>query len=624
MVGFSRGTGQKLGTAVNICAAILTFVACALSAISMWYQLKNYRKPLLQRFVNRILLMVPLYAICSWFALSSFILADIFDPIRDIYEAFVIYCFFNLLINYLGGERSVIIMNYGRPPINHPWPLNHFFNKVEIGDPHTFLAIKRGILQYAWMKPILAVATIIMKVTGTFKEGYIGLTSGYLWSGLLYNASVTISLYSLALFWVCENQDLKPFRPMPKFLNIKLVIFASYWQGFLLSILVWIGFLPTVSEYTTDNLARAIQDALICIEMPLFAIGHWYAFSYKDYCDASISSARLPFRHALRDSFGLKDVIEDTKDTFLRGRRYGYRAFDSSEAIRAYEGAGRNARMSEGLRYTRDGKGKYWLPPPTSSTSLLSRFAGSGYTVAAPEHIRRACEGIRREGRETEDIETKLDQGDEELFKKARTLEFGDYNYPVIPVQEPWQEWAERENHRHARASAQENIRKGVDAKIVASLNKGKGKALKLDDSAKILPLRSNSTSSSASAPSTMSTPSEFGKIEKDGLRDLVYSDPVEEERLRVRGRKQGPLLANIDPKVFIDALDGRVQHGNVDPSEQPAKFAIGNFGELIEESTAFISKSEPPTSSYKVSSDPFIAASYGSFREERTAWEKK
>jgi hypothetical protein len=158
------------------------------------------------------------------------------DPLRDIYEAFTIYTFLQLLINFIGGERALIVLMTGRAPVAHLWPLNYVLPKIDISDPHTFLAVKRGILQYTWIKPTLALAAIIMKALGVYQEGYIGLSSGYLWSGIIYNVSITICLYALAMFWVCMTQDLQPFRPMPKFLCIKGIIFASYWQGFFLAI----------------------------------------------------------------------------------------------------------------------------------------------------------------------------------------------------------------------------------------------------------------------------------------------------------------------------------------------------------------------------------------------------
>lgn len=139
----------------------------------------------------------------------------------------MIYCFFELLVNYLGGERAIMYVFFvpliehsmrlhGRGMRSHVPPFNYIFPKVDISNPRTFLWIKRGILQYTVLKPFLAIATIIMKATETFEDGYIGLKSGYFWSGLFYNLSVTISLYSLGFFWLCLYEDLKPFRPVPK------------------------------------------------------------------------------------------------------------------------------------------------------------------------------------------------------------------------------------------------------------------------------------------------------------------------------------------------------------------------------------------------------------------------
>ena len=322
---------------------------------------------------------------------------------------------------------------YGRQPVHHPWPLSQCLATVDISDPHTFLAIKRGILQYAWLKPILSFATIIMKLTDTYQEGYLGPTSGYLWTGILYNVSVTLSLYSLAMFWVCMSQDLKPFRPVPKFLCIKLIIFASYWQGFFLSILQFLGAIPNdYAGYTPDNLAAAIQDALICCEMPIFAVAHWYAFSWHDYADITISAARMPVKYAVRDSFGIRDLIEDTKETF-GGTQYEYRSYDTKDNVIGHEESdSRIARMKQGMRYERGGKGKYWIPRPgeiNSRTPLLASKAGP----AGPSHTRsispQKSHGTLDDVRGSDDVhEAKIDPDDERLYASARALEFGDWN----------------------------------------------------------------------------------------------------------------------------------------------------------------------------------------------------
>ncbi|KAK9236584.1 organic solute transporter Ostalpha-domain-containing protein [Lipomyces kononenkoae] len=423
------------------------------STVSIYMHAKNYRKPLLQRFVVRIQFLIPIYALSCWLGLVSHQLAIFIDPIRDLYEAFVIYQFLWLLANFLGGERNLIVTMYGQPPREHIFPFRKIFPKVDISDPHTFLAIKRGVLQYAWLKPILAVAAFLMKAIGIYQEGYISITSGYLWLGLIYNASVSTALYSLALFWMCLAKPLKPFRPVPKFLCIKLILFASYWQGFVLSLLVLIGFIKDVGYYTPNNVARVVQNSLMCVELFFFAIAHWYAFSWKDYVDNSIGSARMPVYYAFRDAFGMGDVVEDFKDT-LRGEQYQYRLFDSVGAIEHPESAARFARLREGLRYQRGGEAKYWLPRPSNRRSItisellrsgISEIAGSssGGYMTIPQDDSNECQHLSvspyaddEQGTVAMREEWVLDKETEDLFSVAKAMEYGDYNYPVVTINE--------------------------------------------------------------------------------------------------------------------------------------------------------------------------------------------
>ena len=154
-----------------------------------------------KRLSIRIMLMIPIYAFASFVSLSSRHLSFYIDLIRDIYEvcydwtsyslfpttylkalylntkAFVIYTFFSLLVNYLGGERELLLLLDDRLATSHFWPLNLYLSPVDMSDPNTFLWIRRGVLQFVIVKPILSIFITMFKIFDLYHEGYVSVTS---------------------------------------------------------------------------------------------------------------------------------------------------------------------------------------------------------------------------------------------------------------------------------------------------------------------------------------------------------------------------------------------------------------------------------------------------------------
>ncbi|KAJ3771738.1 DUF300 domain-containing protein [Lentinula raphanica] len=459
------GAGSRLPILVLVLAGLSTVTAVVISATGIFLQLKNYRKPYLQRMVVRIMVMVPIYAVSSFISLFSLEAAFFIDAVRDIYEAFVIYCFFVLLLSYLGGERSLLILLHGRPPKDPPFPVNLFRREIDVSDPYTFLFLKRGILQYVQVKPILAIATMVLKACGKFNEGDLRANSGYLYVSIIYNVSICLSLYCLAMFWICVNDDLKPFRPMPKFLCVKGILFFSFWQSIVVSIIVAAGIIKRLGPYTDpESISLGLTDTLICVEMPFFAVAHIFAFSHTDFIDWDKTFiGRMPISYAFRDAFGIKDVVEDTKAT-LRGEGMDYREFEPSEGF-MHQGLGRERRIRAGLRYSKGGKRKYWLPTLSSPERtgrversidrVVQKVAGRDQAedVHAPllqgeeENVVHPAPDMIDDSDELVDIWSSsrvgveegfglpfgdLDEDDEALFAHCKRYLFGDYNYPCI------------------------------------------------------------------------------------------------------------------------------------------------------------------------------------------------
>ena len=243
------------------------------------------------------------------------------------------------------------------------------------------------------------------------------------------------------------NQSLIPwfshnlaYRPMPKFLCVKGILFFSFWQSVGISALVAARVITSLGPYTeSENVSVGLNDLLICIEMPLFAFAHMYAFSHKDYIDSQHTFvARMPMYYAFRDAFGLLDVVEDSKAT-LRGEGMDYREFEPAEGF-MHQGVGRDRRIRAGLRYSKGGQRKYWLPKTTEDTH-------APLLVQDVEHVVHLAPDLRPDtGEESSvwpDAEVDngfelpfgdLDEGDEELYGHSQKYLFGDYNYPCVDV----------------------------------------------------------------------------------------------------------------------------------------------------------------------------------------------
>lgn len=351
---------------VRVCGTT-SLLSIVVSILGIYLHLKNYRKPFEQRLTVRILAVVPLFALSCYLVLLDSPVGRVLEPIREIYEAFVIYTFYKLLVLMLGGERKIILMTVNKPRTSHPFPNSLILPKVNISDPQHFLTIKRCILQYVWMKPLLYLIISITTLLGVYDVNDISTRSVFVWLSIFYNLSVTISLYSLAMFWKCLYEELAPFNPWRKFMCVKLIIFASYWQGMMIGLLTWLGVFKNVDQIGMlvnkhGNLGIQIQNGLLCFEMIFFAWLHWNSFPYTDFTNAKFpDAARMKTSYAFMDWIRIGDLIHDLRISTMYGDNYNLRNFDSLSDSTVYNSSDTfNQKIYQGLRVSSDGK-KYWI-----------------------------------------------------------------------------------------------------------------------------------------------------------------------------------------------------------------------------------------------------------------------
>ncbi|XP_036605483.1 transmembrane protein 184A [Trichosurus vulpecula] len=309
-------------------SGLFVWSALVLTCHQIYLHLKFYTVPNEQRYIIRLLFIVPIYAFDSWLSLlllGSHQYYVYFNSVRDCYEAFVIYSFLSLCFEYLGGESAIMAEIRGKPIKS-----SCFYGtcclqgmSYSIG----FLRFcKQATLQFCIVKPIMALITIILQGVGKYNDGDFDPRTGYLYVTIVYNFSVSLALYALFLFYFATSDLLRPFEPVLKFLTIKAVIFLSFWQGMLLAILEKCGVIPEVqiidgNEVGAGTVAAGYQNFIICIEMLFASIALRYAFTCQVYSEKKENSPvtvapMQSISSGLKETISPQDIVQDAIHNF--------------------------------------------------------------------------------------------------------------------------------------------------------------------------------------------------------------------------------------------------------------------------------------------------------------------
>ncbi|XP_064610492.1 transmembrane protein 184B-like [Liolophura sinensis] len=316
-------------TAAQGIAGVFTFAALLVTCHQIYLHLRYYTCPNEQRWIVRILFIVPIFSFDSFLSLMFFNNDSYyvyFDSVRDCYEAFVIYNFLSLCYEYLGGESSIMSEIRGKP-IQSSW---FYCTCCLAGRQYTigFLRFcKQATLQFCIIKPVMAIITLILQAFGHYKDGNFSPQSGYLYITIIYNVSISLALYGLFLFYFATRELLSPYEPVLKFFTIKSTIFLSFWQGVVLAILEKTSVIsPIFSQYGlktagVGTVSAGWQNFLICIEMFFASIALRFAFPHSIYSSGSTTThgrtvSLQSISSSLKETMNPRDIMQDAIHNF--------------------------------------------------------------------------------------------------------------------------------------------------------------------------------------------------------------------------------------------------------------------------------------------------------------------
>ncbi|KAI9667002.1 MAG: hypothetical protein M1829_005609 [Trizodia sp. TS-e1964] len=321
-----------------VLCAIFSCIATLFSIYLVVQHALHYSIPCEQRHIIRILFMVPIYSCVSFLSYLFYYHSIYYEVLRDCYEAFAIASFFALMCSYTAPSlHDQKIYFRGLRPKPWVWPVT-MANKCCGGEKGIFRTprsgltwfniIWLGVFQYCFIRVIMTVVSVITQATDKYCESSLNPAFAHIWT-LFFNASaVTIAMYCLIQFYVQLRTDLAAHKPLIKVVSIKLVIFLSFWQNLLISVITSTGILKPSERIAYADYKVGIPSLLLCIEMAIFSILHIFAFPWAPY--------RVPIFQGIPDpGDGFTTNNKRYQGGFLGGRAY-LDAFNPWDMVKAF------------------------------------------------------------------------------------------------------------------------------------------------------------------------------------------------------------------------------------------------------------------------------------------------
>ncbi|KAJ5594693.1 organic solute transporter Ostalpha-domain-containing protein [Penicillium hispanicum] len=285
--------GITFHTLCIILCAIFTVIAFILAVTIMLGHATHYSRPAEQRHIIRILFMIPVYSIASFLCVYFYRHSVYYELIGYCYEPFAIASFFNLLCSYIAPDLHTQ-KEYFRhiEPVNWVMPINWLQSctggqKGPWRKPRSGLTWFNinwiGIFQYCFLRVIMTVIAVAAESVSRYCEDSDNPKYAHIWVLIIESVAVTIAMYCLIQFYIQIKNDIAQHRPFLKILCIKLVIFLSFWQSTIIDFLTSSGAVKSSAKVQLGDWNNALPNLLICIEMALFAILHFWGFPWSPY-----------------------------------------------------------------------------------------------------------------------------------------------------------------------------------------------------------------------------------------------------------------------------------------------------------------------------------------------------
>lgn len=286
---------------------LLTLLGVGLTALLVHRHYAACCEPEARRLVVCVLLMVPVYGVCSCLSLflpRQFLYLDI---VKEAYEAFVLYQFYQLLVHLFarrapfhfdetqrfGQADKCAISEEARDRQTdelfarcQPYVAPCHLATITPSAPLLW-HIRLCVQQYLVLRLALPLVLVVLHNIGVYEHRQLTADAAYMWLTLgLCNLSMTVAVAAVFLLVALIKPVIAPHTPLLKFMAIKLILVFIFWQSLLFSLLAACDALPFwlfVPAWTPLQTTEALHSSLICFELAALALYHHWIFPYDEH-----------------------------------------------------------------------------------------------------------------------------------------------------------------------------------------------------------------------------------------------------------------------------------------------------------------------------------------------------
>lgn len=369
LVDYTQSTAVKFESERDLIyhwiAGTFTLLCFLVSLSGVYAHTRALAVPDVQRKILALLWMPPIYSVCCWLSLLYPGSSAGLGMIRDGYEAYTIWVFVSFLISILGDDgknarRGRLSTSRAATPSSptassrlSPPRLSLSVSETKKQDETPDQSYERVVarleadgdhlprafcppcgrasarsflkqcmiatLQFVAVKPTIAVADYVLAAAAAQRalassasaddydvDSNDWITQARAGLFIVANVSVTVAFSGLLKVYHAVAHHLVNHNPWPKFISVKGIVFITFWQGTV----IWL-MTHESGSFANKDVADAVQNFLICVEMFIASVVHSYTFAADEW-----QPNYRPANLQISDNLAVGDFIQDLRYVF--------------------------------------------------------------------------------------------------------------------------------------------------------------------------------------------------------------------------------------------------------------------------------------------------------------------